>query len=554
MTDPEIEYRRLVSGNPAAVRDAVDTLRWVGRKVETASGDIEDAASVPVWTGPAAGAFRTRIAGLANGATMTGTIVIRARGALETATSAYDTAEQNADHYISFWRNRPAPLLPIFTELLARQVNARLLEVGRTYNEQLAGITAVLEGDDVDLDELDEETREWVEKGLERNEDWLEGNDSGLGPLIPNTLATGDDRGWIPQGLGYDPATNSLLQAYYTKDDEAHIAVIDEITGNEVGEVQLGDRHYDADGNLVTGSSPTHAGGVTVDGDTVYVTDNGTVYTYSLSQMRDQPPGEPMVQSSPPQSVTGGSYTAFSDGRLYCGDFENDIMYVYERDSDGQWTEVDTVETPNNAQGVLVRDGEYVFSTSSGRGNESSLIAQDRYTDERGEPYPLPNMSQGVVEVDGDLVVSYESGAAEYSEAGTGNWGWFWGVPDGDSLWANPSMTRTPLSELGLDEDFAVAPSTLRNAAGDLDGPASSLGTCATTLDGVSVSASAIGPVPAAADLATSVTTLVSGAAHSLRTGAQAVRLTGTVLEATSKDYEVTDDQVFGRMRGMTPG
>ena len=59
--------------------------------------------------------------------------------------------------------------------------------------------------------------------------------------------------------------------------------------------------------------------------------------------------------------------------------------------------------------------------------------------------------------------------------------------------------------------------------------------------------------MPAAADLATSVTTLVSGAADSLRTGAQAVRLTGTVLEATSKDYEVTDDQVSGRMRGMTP-
>ena len=62
-------------------------------------------------------------------------------------------------------------------------------------------------------------------------------------------------------------------------------------------------------------------------------------------------------------------------------------MYVYERDSDGTGTEVDTVETPNNSQGVLVRDGELCLQhVQRAPQNESTLVAQDRYTDERGSP------------------------------------------------------------------------------------------------------------------------------------------------------------------------
>ncbi|MEJ7833307.1 MAG: hypothetical protein WKF79_10350 [Nocardioides sp.] len=555
MTDPEVEYRRLVSGDAAAVRDAVDTLRWAAERIDGAREDIDAAAGVPVWTGTAATAFGTRVAGLSQGAALTSSIVIRARGALETAATAYDACVANADHYISFWRNRPLVLPAVFEELLARQVNAGLLDVGTSYNEQLTAITAVLDGDEVDLDELDEDTREWVEQGLERNKDWREGNDSGLGPMIPNTAATGDDRGWIPQGLGYDAATRSLLQAYDTEGGEAGLAVIDEVTGKEVGEVQLGGDYYDDNGMLVpSGSSPTHAGGVAVDGDNVYVTDNGKVFTYSLSEIRDQTPGATVPQSAEPQSVDGGSYTAYRDGRLYSGDFENNELHVYEKDSSGSWVKVETVETPAECQGVVVRDGEYVFSTSYGRHNESSLIAQDRWTGERGDSYPLPNMSEGLVEVDGELVTSYESGAEKYSESGTGALGWLWGVPDGDSLWANPYMTRTPLSELGLSEDFEVEPSTLTRAAGDLDAPASALVTSASTLDGVTVPASALGPVPAAADLSRSVTALLAGGASSLRTGANAVRLTGDVLVATGKEYEATDGAVGGRFNEMTPG
>jgi hypothetical protein len=444
VTDPEIEYQRLISGDAAALRAAAEALESAMKQLDGARTEIADACVTPVWTGSAANAFADRALGLRQGVALTRAAIGRARGALETSAAAYDTAVDNADYYIGFWRNRPT-LPPVIEELFARVVNARLLSVGVTYNQQLAGVGAVLTGEDVDLDELDEDTREWVEKGLAKNEDWLDGNDSSLGPLIPNTAATGDDRGLIPQGLGYVPGTGSqagtLVQGYYSNDG-SYIALIDEATGRELSDVELGE--YVDENGVTQPGLPTHAGGVSVDGDNVYVTDNGEVYSYSLKALRNASPGEPVPQSAQPATgLDGGSYSAIKDGKLYLGDHGASKMYVYEKNSSGGWDKVDTVDTPADCQGVLVRDGEYVFSSSFGRDNGSSLIVQDRYdSTDRSDPYDLPNMSQGVVEVNGELVVTYESGAEEYDHMPTGKLGWLWGVPDGDSLWANPFMTR----------------------------------------------------------------------------------------------------------------
>ena len=189
MTDPEIEYQRLISGDAAALRAAAETVESAMRQLDSARAEIADACVAVVWTGTAATAFSDRTLGLRQGVALTRAALGRARGALETSASAYDVAVDNADYYIGFWRNRPT-LPPVIEELFARVVNARLLAVGVNYNQQLAGVSAVLTGEDIDLDELDEDTREWVEKGMAKNEDWLDGNDSSLGPLIPNTLAT----------------------------------------------------------------------------------------------------------------------------------------------------------------------------------------------------------------------------------------------------------------------------------------------------------------------------------------------------------------------------
>lgn len=550
MTDPEIEYARLVSGNAAAVHERAADLEAVLHDLVGIRSDLADAQEVPVWLGPAAMSFHARAAGLRQGLSVTRVSLERARGALETAATAYETCEAHADHYIGFWRNRPPVLPPVVEELFARAVNGCLLRVGEDYNRQLAGVTAVLRGEDVDLDELDDQTRAWVEEGLAKNEEWLEGNDSSLGPLIPNTAATGDDRGLIPQGLGYDPDSGTLLQGYYTDDKKSYLALIDEVTGQEIGEVRLGGY----DGQESSSGGPTHAGGVSIDGDNVYVVDNGEVYTYSLADVRSRGAGETVPQSAPPQTgLQGGSYSAMKDGRLYLGDHGKDLLHVYERGADGKWHEVDTIETPNDCQGVVVRDDELVFSSSYGRHQDhSSLIVQDMDGNRQG-PYHLPSMSQGVVEVDGGLITTYESGAGKFDHAATLNSGWFWGLDDYRDLWANPHMTRTPLSELGLTGEVEVEAPTLSSAADDFAAAGDDLVDAARDVRTLRVPDGSLGRVPQASALVRAVEDLTGACGESLGAGGRAADAVGVLLRSSATDYLRTDEHVQSGFRGLAP-
>lgn len=556
MIDPEIQYRRLVSGNPGAVTGAADTLADIGHDLDDARTRINDASETTDWTGVAAAGFEARLTILANGISVNRTAIAQARGALDTAATAYDTAVQQADHYISFWRNRPSGLLPVLEEILGLAVQARLVEVGTSYSQQLTGIAAVITGDDVDLDELDEETREWVEQGLAKNKEWAKESGSTFGPLIPNTAATGDDRGLTPQGLAYDPATGTYVISYYPDGDHsgpATLALVDSVTGKEIGDVDLGG---------LPGSTgpdgPSHAGGVTVDGDDVIVVDKGRVFTYSMDDIRAQSNGE-TVKPSSVQDVTGGSYSAVHDGKLYLGDYENSQLYVYEKDAFGNWApardssgQAEVIETPPKSQGVVVRDGELVFSTSPDRLNPGSLVVQDRDTGERSDPYSLPNMAEGVVEVDGSFVTLYESTAGQYDHP-KDDFHWPWEGDDSDKLWANPFLTVTPLSELGLGTDFDVQPGTLRQASDQLDKPAGTLATASSTVAGTRVSSHDLGQVPGCATLASAVSKLLDGSADSLRSGSKAVSLASDNLMDAARDYDRTDSAVGSAFGGLQP-
>lgn len=544
MIDPEIEYRRIVSGDAARVRSCAEALLDVLHDLRDVRQDLAAAARVPVWTGAAALAFAGRAVMLQQGLTLSRSAIGTARDSLVFAADCQDSAVDLADYAIGFWRNRP-PALPLPIEVvLAHVVNGFLLAVARTYNTQLAAIAAGLTGGEVDLEQLDSETRAWVEEGLRKNGEWLRG-DRGLGPLIPNTKATGDGRGWIPQGLGYDPSDYTYLQAYYTKDEEGHgdasyLALIDEFTGREKGEVVLGP-HSDS------GRIPTHAGGVAVNGGQVYVVDNGEVYTYSLADIRNAPAGATVPQSQPPQTgLKGGSYSAFKDGKLYLGDHENDLLHVYASVG-GEWVLVDTVKTPNNCQGVLVRDGEYVFSASSGRHEDHSQLYVQDFDGNRSDPYDLPSMSQGVVEVDGQLVTSHESGAEEFDHPLAGTAGWWWGRDDYQDLWANPYLTTVPLGELGLQGDVSVVPQTLVEGANELLGAGDGLRSAGSAVRSVELGAEVFGEVANAARVASVIDKLLDAAGASLRQGARTVGAVSQLLRSSAIDYSGSDDHVQRR-------
>jgi len=554
--DPEIAYQRIVSGDAGTLTGAADTLADVSHDLDDARSRIHDAAATTDWSGPAATGFQARITQLADGVNVNRIAVARARGALDAAAAAYDTATQQADHYIFFWRNRPGALIPVFEEILAMVVQARLVEVGTTYSQQLTGIAGVLSGEDVEVDTLDSETRAWVEQGLAKNKEWAEESGSTFGPLIPNTAATGDDRGLTPQGLAYDPRTGTYVMSYYDGDHSgpSTIALVDAVTGQEIADVNLGASTDAAD----TLGAPSHAGGVSVQGNDVIVVDKGKVYTYSMSDIRDQQGGGTVHPTVVQQVGGGGSYSAVRDGKLYLGDYDANKLYVYEKDAFGTWQPVrdasgraEAHETPDKVQGVVVRDGEFVFSTSPNRFDDGSLIAQDRTTGER-DFYSLPNMAEGVVEVDGNLVTTYESSAETYDDDGR-SYGWVPGFKDDDDLWANPFLTMTPLSALGLSEDFEVQPGTLRQASHALDRPSSQLSSASSTVAGVEVPARAFGQVPGAGTLSGALEKLLGAASDSLRSGSKAVGLASDNLMDSSRDYERTDSVVGSAFGSVQP-
>lgn len=538
MSDPETLYAQLTSGAPASSTSRADTLGDVAADLVVVRSDMVAAAETPAWSGAAAASFQGRAAGLQAGVRVLRGTLAQGAGALRTAAQALTDAQADAAVVVNQWRSL-TPTGTFVDAIVERAFTAAVQQVCTSYNQQLVGIDAALNGQDVDLESLDEETREWVEHGGGRTADWLAGDGAGslLGPLIPNTYAAGDGRGLVPQGLGVTD-DGTLVQTYYREDGTSVLSLVDPDTGEELAEVELLGRGGEG--------TPAHAGGVTVAGDQVIVSaTGGTVYTYSLSDIRG-PGGSVAPVTDGVHDLSGGSYTAFHDGLLYSGSHADDELFVY-RKVGSTWVQVDRISTPENAQGVVVRDGQLVFSTSAGRHNESALVVTDLDGAEVSR-HPLPNLSQGVVELDGELITSYESAAEDYSESSANGRGWWWGVPDhyvDETLWANPYYTRTPLDVLGLaPEDFTVETGSLRSAAGEYETAADDIGGAATTVDGVTVEASAFGSVPAAGTLATTLQHLVDRSADSLVTGRDGVVALAEDLRLVADAYDRTDDDV----------
>ncbi len=564
MVDPEDLFRDLVSGNPATVRGQADTVGDAMKKVSEAASRVEEAADRPRWTSAASAGYRVRTAGVSQGIEVNYFVLGRIQSALRTGANQCAAMETRAREVIDHWRNRPAGLNEVIEDLLALVIHGQLLQVSADYNGDLATVAAFAKGEKIDTDELDADTREWLRQGMDKTADWLLKHGGGLGPLIPNLGVSGDPRGLIPQGLGIDPTTGWIIQTSYSKDGDqpSVLSMVDPKTGQEMVDVELGGY-----GDIRT---PDHAGGVASDGKYTYVTSSGNpshVFTYLTSDLREGG-SRPVDPIGPPTELPdgAGAYGTVKDGVLYVGTHVGDIggggnaydgddddgrLYRYVSDGHGGWTQ-DTgfgggagyVHTPPQAQGVVVRDGEYVFSTSLGRDRAGRLIVQERQDDEpgngdRGEAYELPYMSEGIIELDGEILTTYESGADHYGPDGS----------DDEDLWANPYMTRTSLEALGLSEDIDVDPESLRGAAKDLDTAAGPLKSAANLVGGITVSSSDFGKVSSASTLATAVNTELGKGERSLDTGARAVHRTSAGLTGNARTYTNTDDYAADTIR-----
>ncbi|CAM3928950.1 hypothetical protein [Janibacter anophelis] len=255
-----------------------------------------------------------------------------------------------------------------------------------------------------------------------------------------------DGKPWTPQGLGYSEEQDVYVHSLYNHDNgQEGVLAIQPADGGPVQYVHLeGNDHY---------------GGVTVDGDNVYVTGNGRVTGYddegepitegphvehySLEDLRaagEDEVVEPISRHSLPTASTVTSH----DGTLYVGDYnDGEPGKIYEFDlGDGgglpaegaDWDPTNEWVAPNNIQGV-VTDGENFYVTQShGADDPSTLIRIDRGSNEFHEEGDLSPLSQGLVIRDGELVITSESGSAPYRQE----------VIDSDSPW-KPNFIEQPV-------------------------------------------------------------------------------------------------------------
>lgn len=538
MSGPEELYEEITSGNPGTLRTLVGDLDTAMTHVATAIDDIVLAEDQPNWSSPSArtqfnmNAWATRAT-----AEMSYVRLNRAKLSVRMVLGAQTWATTEATRQITTWRTAKQTvssglLLMLYRSLVVGYLQDIQEQLGERIDEAR---------DFFQTDGLSEEEREWFENGLARTmRADLEDPTQPIGPIIPNTFATGnDDDGWTPQGLAYDPASGMLVQTSYNEDGEAELSIVDPETGELVQTVRLGP--YD-------GAAPDHAGGVSIHDGRVYVTssdDPPRLFTYDLGDVNDATPGQTVPVQGRPQTLDAGAYSTIHDGVMYAGTFTNDPdkpgkLYTYEQDASGEWVRTGgPYETPGEAQGVAIHDGHIVFSTSEGRHNPSTLQVYDlghltstgRLGTQQGYE-SLPNMSEGVAALPDGLLTTHESGSSAYVDAN--------GNPV-SSLWAGTHLSFTPYDELGIDGTIDVEPHTLQEASSSFRRAEAALDRCESEIDRLTLPASAIADVPQAPPYATALVSHLDTTSNWLDEGRITADVTAAGLVQTAEDYESSD-------------
>lgn len=537
MSGPEALHREITSGNPGTITTLASDVDTAMTHVHAAIEDIVLAEDQPNWSSPSArtqfnmNAWATRAT-----AEMAYVRLNRAKLSLAMVAGAQTWATEQADLQIEDWREAKRTVTSGFLLLVYRWLVMGRLEAIKT----LYGNRIDVARDFFQTDGLTEEQRTWFENGLARSlrED-LEDPTQPIGPIIPNTLATGnDDDGWTPQGLAYHDG--KLYQTSYNEDGEAELSIIDPDTGELLQTVRLGP--YD-------GASPDHAGGVNVHDGHVYVTSSDKpprIFTYDLSDIDGATPGQPVPVQGSPQTIDAGAYSTIdANGVMYAGTFTDDPgkpgeLYTYERNGRGKWVRTGgPYETPGEAQGVAIHDGHIVFSTSEGRQNPSNLQVYDlQHLTSTGnlgaqQGYQsLPNMSEGVVATPDGLLTTHESGSSAYVD------------PKGhpvSSLWANTHLSLTPYDEVGIDGEIEVEPHTLREASRSFHRAEAALDRTETEIARLTLPASSLGDLPEATPYATAIVQHFDTTSDWLDEGRITADLTAAGLVQAADDYGDAD-------------
>lgn len=260
---------------------------------------------------------------------------------------------------------------------------------------------------------------------------------------------------WVPQGLGYSDEEDVYVHTFYNHGDSRQgVLAIQSADGTST-------KHIPIEGN-------SHFGGVTVDGDNVYVSGNGDggpddegsyITRYSLDELMSAEDGQPVDPNGEPVLVKTGSTVTAHDDTLYAANFSKNedkhgpaAVYEYAITADGS-VEADadppSFQAPQGAQGIATQDGENFYYTKSNGNGHSDLIhgakGDDHFVVVEDRLSPL---SQGVIIRDGEFVVTNESYADEYRQ----------GIEDDDNAllpnyFERPARPDKTLQTYGIPSD-----------------------------------------------------------------------------------------------------
>lgn len=561
-TGPEALHDEMTSGRVGTIRGLEADVDQALRDVRESLSIIRYASDRPAWDSDSARrAYNMRAWTTRASAEVCINRLSRAGLALRSAADGYDAMENQAGEQIRWWRRERGKVTDALGMFMLMFTCVNNLTVVRGYYEQ----TLAAARDFLVADPFGAEESAWLELGLVKS--MLRDLEHGTmpGPVIPETLATGQDgAGWTPQGLGYDPETGHLLQTSYQEvvdpatgetTYQAQLSIIDPATGQVVNTVDLGARDGD--------TPPNHAGGVVVHDGTAWVSSSDNpprLVPYSMSELSSQSPGSQVGPSGPPQEVRAGASSTVHGDTLYVATFDKSgpgELHTYTWDPDTRsWADPQgPFDCPPKTQGIAVRGNEIVFSTSHGRDNGSTLASYnlDQVTSGRQDvddplrEVDIPNMSEGLVMLPGGVVSTHESGASPYA------------TPQGadpEDMWAGMFMTVTPYDELGLSGQVDVEPATLEAASGLFAEAESGLDKAEGQVARLRLPASSLGRAQGTELFASSVDDHLDTSATWLGESRISSGVTASGLVRAAGDYQEADDSssgLFGLLQKVLP-
>ena len=242
--------------------------------------------------------------------------------------------------------------------------------------------------------------------------------------------------GFVCQGICADEASGHILVSGYMKDDSASRIYVTDLDNNSYYvSLYKGDKAY-------TG----HAGGVSLNGDTVYVASGSRLYTVSLQSILSAKKGDRIDLGEGVKVNNEASFCYADENYVYVGEFHDGGKYVTEHPYDtadgmqyaivsryrhNDLTQPDKIYSiRNKVQGIcFTPDGKVILSTSYGLKdshyyvyNEADAIDSGKTLD--GAPvYYLngcirdvkgPAMAEGLDWYQGKVITLTESASNKY--------------------------------------------------------------------------------------------------------------------------------------------